>query len=69
MIEKIDTHQGLPRCIRRESLYDDVVQMYQVHLKEILKECRELFFTFWEKVYIKYFDSDKLLIPAVHGTE
>ena len=38
MIDQVDTHQELPRCIRRESLYDDVIQMYQVHLKEIQKE-------------------------------
>lgn len=38
MIDKVDTHQGLPRCIRKASLYDDLVQMCQVHLKEILRE-------------------------------
>ena len=28
---------------------------------------QELFSSFWEKAYIKHFDGDKLLIPAVHG--
>ena len=25
----MDTHQGLPRRVRRESLYDDVMMMYK----------------------------------------
>ena len=29
--------------------------------------CRDLYSCFWEHAYIKHFDGDKLLIPAVHA--
>ena len=85
MIDKLDTHQGLPRCIHRDSVYSDVIQMYQKNLEEIMKEfpfrveffneraidtggvCRDLYSCFWEQAYIKHFDGDKLLVPAVHA--
>lgn len=30
--------------------------------------CRDMYSCFWEHVYIKHFDGDKLLIPAVHAS-
>lgn len=42
MIDALDTHQGFPRCIRRDAVYDDVFNMYQRELADIIKE-----FPFW----------------------
>ena len=84
MTDKLNTHEDEPRCIHRNTVYNDVLHMYQENLKEIEKEfpfrieffneraidtggvCRDLFSYFWEQTYIKHFDGDKLLVPAVH---
>ena len=38
MMDNIDTHHGLPRAVRRENIYMDVLKMYQENMEEILGE-------------------------------
>ena len=38
MMDNIDTHHGLPRAVRRENIYMDVLEMYQENMEEILGE-------------------------------
>lgn len=84
LFDVIDAHQGMPRPVRREFVYDDVIAMYHDNESAILKEfpfrvkyesegaldtggvCRDMFSAFWEEVYIKHFDGERLLIPAIH---
>ena len=79
----MNTHQGLPRHVRRESLYDDLMMMYK-DFPEMEKEfpfrikyvneratdtrgvCRDMFSYFLGKAYVKHFNSERLLVPAIH---
>lgn len=38
MIDEMDTHHGLPRPIKREDIYTDVLETYQDNLCDILQE-------------------------------
>ena len=85
MIDTLDTHHGRrPWPIRRENVYNDVIETYQENLTDILQEypfriryeneravdsggvCRDMFSSFWEEAYLKNFDGESLLIPAIH---
>ena len=73
-----------PKRIRRDHLYDDVMDTYKDNALEILKEkdfrieyegeraidtggvSRDMFSSFWEEVYVKHFDGETLLVPAMH---
>ena len=73
--------------IRRESIYDDVIMMYENYFPDISREfpfrikyvneratdtrgkCRDMFSYFWENAYIRHFDGERLLVPAVHLTQ
>lgn len=83
MMDILDTHHGMPHTVRRESIYDDVIEIYTENLCDILVEfpfrirydnekaidtggvSRDMFSSFWEEAYIKHFDGEKLLVPAV----
>ena len=85
MLDVLNTHGGMPRCINRNSVYEDVFRMYQKELDQITTEfpfrieylneraidtggvCRDMFSSFWEEAYVKHFDGDRLLIPAVNA--
>lgn len=38
MMDVLDTHQGLPRLINREKIFEEVIEMYQNNFSEILSE-------------------------------
>lgn len=38
MMDNIDTHHGLPRAVRRENIYMDVLEMYEKNMEDILGE-------------------------------
>ncbi len=81
--DSVDTRPGLERRFRRDSVYEDVIDMYKDDLEEILRDfpfrvrcvnelavdtggvCRDLFSAFWQESYVKDFDGEKLLVPAV----
>lgn len=83
MMDELDTHHGLPREIRRDHLYDDVIATYREN-PEVLCEfpfrvsyekelavdtggvCRDMYSAFWNEAYLKHFDGESLLVPAVH---
>ena len=83
-MDTLDTHQGMPRRISRDNLYQDVMDTYKDNRIEILSEfpfrikyekekavdtggvSRDMFSAFWEEAYLKNFDGETLLVPAVH---
>ncbi len=85
MSDSVDTRPGLERRFRRDSVYEDVIDMYKDDLEEILRDfpfrvryvnelavdtggvCRDLFSAFWQESYVKDFDGEKLLVPAVRS--
>ena len=38
MMDTLDTHHGMPRCICRKNIYEDVMATYQENAVEILSE-------------------------------
>ena len=81
LFDTMDAHQGMPRLIRREFIYDDVIDMYRDNESAILNEFP--FRISYESeqavdtggicrdMYSAfweevYLDGERLLIPAVH---
>ncbi len=82
-MDTLDTHHGLPRPIKRDNVYCDVLETYEENLLAVLDEfpfriryeneqaydtggvCRDMFSAFWEEVYLRHFDGERLLVPAV----
>ena len=74
---------GKKRTVRRESIYDDVIKVYECG--EIITECpisivydsevaideggvtRDMFSGFWEEAYSQLFDGVTILTPLVHA--
>lgn len=38
VMDTLDTHHGLPHLIRREQLFEDVIELYQSKSQQILRE-------------------------------
>lgn len=38
MMDTLDTHHGLPQCVRRMNLFEDVIELYKNKHEQVLVE-------------------------------
>ena len=81
-LHSIETYQGIFHTIKCDSIFDDVIELYNSIMKEFPMRvkfdgeqainaggiARDMLSMFWKKIYtyMKMFDGGALLIPAVH---